>query len=123
MNTTRRNALLAGGAVIAGMSVGGASSCSTSSGVDPALIDKINAIIASSCNAIGMATTIAAIVTAMFPGLTVIAATAEQLGQIAEAFCKAITVPAASGKYSAKLGGTEIEVHGWIVKDNKVEQF
>lgn len=124
MNTTRRNALLAGSAVLAGMSVGGASSCSTSTGVDPALIDKINQIIASSCNAIGMASTIVAIVAAMFPGLTAAAATVEQLGQIAEAFCKAIsTPPAQAGKFSARLGGTEIEVHGWVVKDNKVEQF
>lgn len=125
MNDTRRNVLLAGAAVIAGTSLGGASSCSTSTGgIDPELLDKINQVIAGSCNAIGMAAPIAAIVLALFPGLTAAAATVAQISQIAEAFCSAINKPPAqAGKFMAKAGSTDVEVHGWVVKDNKITQF
>lgn len=124
MNTTRRNALLVGAAAIGGMGMGGTSSCSSSTGgIDPALIDKINQVIAGTCNAVGMAATIAALVTAIIPGLTAASATVAQISQIAEAFCNAISKPPQAGKYSTKFGGSEIEVHGWIVKDNKVTQF
>lgn len=119
----RRNVLLAGVAVIGGMGMGGTSSCSTSTGIDPALLDKINQVIAGTCNAVAMASTIVALVAAMFPGLTAAAVTVAQISQIAEAFCRAIQQPPQAGKYSTKLGGSDIEVHGWIVKDSKVVQF
>lgn len=120
----RRNLVLAGAAVIGGMGMGGTSTCSTSTGIDPAVLDKINQIIAGSCNAIGMAATIAAMVGAMFPGIGAAALTVGQIAEVAKAFCDAVNKPPQAGKFSAKLSnGPEIEVHGWVVKDNKVMQF
>lgn len=128
MDITRRNMLRSSSAVTllaSGAALGQVTSCgSGGGGLSPEVIDAINKAIASSCNAVAMVTTIAAIVSVAFPAVAGVATiTTAVANEIAAIFCKSVTQPPAAGKYTASLNGKTVEMHGWVVKDNQIIEF
>jgi len=117
-------------AVIATL-VGGASSCSIGThppGVAPSILDVIKQVTATTCNAIPMAETIAAIVAAGFPQVAGAAnITSVVAAEIAKVFCQQVTTATASGKLGGALSATvndkAVELHGFTVKDGKLVEF
>ena len=120
-----KRTLLTGASVTAvAAACGACTTTSTGTTINPDVLDAINKVIAATCNSVAMASTIVAIVSAAFPALAGAATiSAEVAAEIASIFCKAAAQPTASGRYMAKLNDAHVEVHGWIVRNGKVEQF
>jgi uncharacterized BrkB/YihY/UPF0761 family membrane protein len=131
--SNRRTLLLSGAAVIAGMSVGGASSCSTTpETILPAVIDAIQKAVATGCSYVPAVETLIALLS-MFPGLSGVATIAEPLlTEVSNFLCAQFQaaggVPAAvaAKTLSATLkGGTTVPLHGltWDPPTGKFVSF
>jgi len=118
----RREVLLsAPPAVVAGTGIGAVTTCSSSGiQIDPNILVEINKAVATGCNFIPAITTVIALINAAFPAVlgatTIVQST---LNEIVNMLCQ----HAQAGKLGGaplNANGTDVPVHGWIVKDGKL---
>ena len=120
MNTTRRKLLSTaalGPVLFATGGAAGGALVSCQGGqivVDPAVLQAIQAAVATTCNFIPSVITIVALVAASFPaaaGVTTIATSV--LNEISAILCA--SAPKASSLAAATAPNTNVAVHGWII--------
>jgi hypothetical protein len=137
MNITNRRALLITGvAVVGGMGMGGASTCTTGTNglptISPAIIDAIQKAVATGCSYVPAAETLLALL-AMFPGIGGVTAIAGPLlTEVTNFLCQSFHagggVPAVLAKKSlsaALKGGSSAPIHGlvWDAGAGKFVEF
>ena len=124
---SRRNVLHSSTAIpllATGSLTGALATCSSSGGIqiDPNVLVAINNAVAMGCNWIPAITTVIALVNASFPAVSGAASVAESvIAQVAATLCAAKPTPLAGGKLgAAKIAGTDVVAHGWVVQDGKL---
>lgn len=125
--TSRRNLLLGGVAAAAAVSMGQLSGCSATTTVIPAVVDVINKIIAGTCQIVPVLVTVVDVIVSVFPAAAGVATITEALAkQIADYICTLFkSAGFQHGKHpgktlSAKVGTTNIELHGYMVIDGQL---
>ncbi len=117
----------AGAAMLAGSGMGGLATCSSTGGVvlNPAVIDAIQAAVATACGYVPAVSTLVAIVGASFPAVAGVATIATTvLEQIAALLCasyKAQMSP--SGELKATPMAGTVPIHGLHVVNGKIVEF
>lgn len=126
---TRRK--LAKTAAIGGVAVaaaGTAAGCSVigSTGVNPAVIDAVNSVLATGCTVIATAETIASVIGASFPAAQGVASIASDVAsQIAAFICNGVKQSAKDerGKFTAQPKAGGVDIHGWHIVNGQIVSF
>ncbi len=124
----RRLVLLgSAGAVTMLAGMGGLATCSSTGGIviNPAVIDAIQAAVATACGFVPAVSTLVAIVAASFPAVAGVATIADTvLEQIATLLCAAYkTQTSASGELKGTPMAGMVPIHGLHVVNGKIVAF
>ena len=129
-NHTRRTfgkVLLAGTAMVGGAGMGGVATCSSTSGIviNPAVIDAIQAAVATACGFVPTVETLVALVGASFPAVAGAATIADTvLAQISNMLCTAFMAAMADdAKLKAPPMAGTVAIHGLHVVNGKIVAF
>ena len=126
-NHTRRTfgkVLLAGTAMVGGAGMGGIATCSSTSGIviNPAVIDAIQAAVATACGFVPTVETLVALVGASFPAVAGAATIADTvLAQISSMICTSYMAASEQLKSQPMVG--TVPIHGLRVVNGKIVAF
>ena len=129
MDHTRRaigKVLLAGTALVGGAGMGGIATCSSTSGIvlNPAVVDAIQAAVATACGFVPTVETLVAIVGASFPAVAGAATIADAvLAQISTLICASYMAAQPAGELKATPMAGTVPIHGMRVVNGKLVAF